>query len=281
MRFYGFAARCYLIRENLEIGREAAVLEIGAGSTAAGIAGRVHKFWGVDVSKEMVAMLREAFAGAGVGAAACGDAGKRIGPEADADMSPDTGADADVNARTTAASIKFICGDAAGDLNLGKKFDVIYSADTLEHVERPQGFFDFIGRHLAAEGAALVTFPNESAERHHGQTWFAAEEELREMAGRAGLAIIALDEVRKTLPHRVIRAVLWDFPEAVVSAVASSAASIAASSPAVLTSMRLGKNASKLPKLRDQRKISACPEGRRSAAESGRRRGLHFCLRAY
>jgi len=99
---------------------------------------------------------------------------------------------------------------------LNKKFDIIFSADTLEHVESPQGFFNFIKKHLKSEGVVLITYPNESKDKHHGITWFNDKEQLLEIIDKAGLRVDRLFEVRETVWHRIIREFLWDFPKSIL-----------------------------------------------------------------
>jgi len=80
---------------------------VGTGSTAELIAGRVNEFWGIDISKELIAVLNSIYEG-----------NKRI---------------------------NFYCCDVCSDVSLGKKFDAIYSADTLEHIKQPKVFLILLG----------------------------------------------------------------------------------------------------------------------------------------
>jgi hypothetical protein len=106
--------------------------------------------------------------------------------------------------------------DVCNNLYLGRQFDIVFSADTLEHVRSPIGFFHFISRHLSADGVALVTFPNESERRHHGISWFTKKEDLLELIDGSGLEANNLCEVRKTFYHKVIEALLWRLPKSIV-----------------------------------------------------------------
>ena len=126
MRYHGFSTRDYLILDNIPISNEMSVLEIGVGtgSTAELIIGKVKKFYRVDISKELIELLSAIY--------------------------------------RNNNSVNFYCLDVCSDAFLGKRFDVIYSGDTLEHVKQPKGFFNFILRHLSFNGVAVVTFPNES-----------------------------------------------------------------------------------------------------------------------
>lgn len=80
-------------------------------------------------------------------------------------------------------NLELVCADAASDVNLQEQFDVIVSCDTLEHVNAPERFFEFIFRHLDQEGAAHVLFPNEFPPAKHGVTHFESEDALRSALG--------------------------------------------------------------------------------------------------
>lgn len=180
MRYYSFATIDYLILENLRFHRDLSVLEIGvgAGSTARRIIGNVKEFCGVDISEETIKQLNWAY--------------------------------------KSERTANFCIADVSDDSYLGQKFDVVFSADTLEHVKKPVGFFNFIARHLSADGVALVTFPNESKRKHHGISWFNRKEDLFELIDYSGLEINNLWEVRKTFYHKFIEAMLWRLPKSIV-----------------------------------------------------------------
>jgi SAM-dependent methyltransferase len=180
MRYYGFAARDHLVLQNITLDKDKSFLEIGvgAGSVVELIAGKVKEIYGVDISAELIALLDSIHKGNGC--------------------------------------VKMRCLDACGNASLGKKFDVIYSADTVEHVEKAEGFFNFIARHLSANGTAIVTFPNESEEKHHGVTWFGRKKNILELIDGAGMGIIDFYEVRPTVWHGTIRRWLWDFPRSLI-----------------------------------------------------------------
>ena len=182
MRFYGFSPRAALVRKFLGAEPKDVVLEIGPGSgnTAREIVGRVAGYWGADVSAEAIRGLREAF-------------GDRD------DMT-------------------FRVADACGSGFLGRTFDRVFAMDTLEHVRDARAFFRFAARHLVPGGTALIVFPNgrEKDEKAHGVTRFSTREELEQTVRAAGFEIENLLEVRDSVWHSAVRAVLWRAPRAVV-----------------------------------------------------------------
>ena len=104
--------------------------------------------------------------------------------------------------------------DVCGERDLGRRFDRIFSVDTLEHVDNPPAFFRFIARHLEGGGEAVVIFPNERENGRHGITGFTDWEELERMIRNSGLRPMEILEIHDTLPHRLIRAFLWTGPRA-------------------------------------------------------------------
>lgn len=179
--YYGFAVRDYLVINNIALKNNSSVMEIGVGtgSTIGLIMGKVKKYCGVDISSDLIDWLHSVYS------------------------------------RTE--SVRFCVIDVCGGGFLGEKFDVIISADTLEHVQSPQGYFDFIAKHLSSDGIALVTFPNESEEKHHGVTWFKNKKELFDLVDSSGLKVLDVKEVLKTICHRLIKNILWSFPKYFVS----------------------------------------------------------------
>jgi len=180
-RYHGFSTRDYLILDNIPIGKEKSVLEIGigTGSTAELVIVRVKEFCGVDISKETIEVLNLFY----------------------------------VNNNC----VNMYCIDVCSNVSLGKRFNVIYSADTVEHVKQPKGFFNFIVNHLSFDGVAVVTFPNESRGKHHGITWFNSKEGLLKLIDEVGLRVVDFYEVKGTKWHRIIRKYLWDLPKSLVS----------------------------------------------------------------
>lgn len=181
MRYHGFFTRDYLILDNIPIGKETSVLEIGVGtgSTAELIVDKVKEFCGVDISAESIEMLNHIY--------------------------------------NNNNCVNMYCLDVSSNVSLGKRFNVIYSADTLEHVKQPKGFFNFIARHLFFDGVAVVTFPNESEGKHHGITWFNSRTDFLMLIDSVGLKIVNFYEVRQTTWHRIIKRYLWNLPKSLVS----------------------------------------------------------------
>jgi len=182
MRYLGFSTRDYLILENLRLGKNLSILEIGCGlgSIIDMVVGKVKEYYGVDIAFEVINYLNLLYK------------------------------DND--------SVNLYCLDVCKNSSfLNKKFDVIFSTDTLEHVESPQGYFNFIKKHLKSDGVALITYPNESKDKHHGITWFNYKQDLLEIIDRGGLKVDALVEVKKTLWHSFIKKFLWKFPKLIIS----------------------------------------------------------------
>ena len=170
-----------MILDNIPISKEISVLEIGigTGSTAELIVARVKEFCGVDISKEIIEVLNSFY----------------------------------VNNNC----VNMYCLDVCSDASLGKRFNVIYSADTVEHVKQPKDFFNFIVRHLSFDGVAVVIFPNESEGKHHGITWFNSRTDFLMLIDSVGLKIVNFYEVKLTTWHRIIKKYLWNLPKSLVS----------------------------------------------------------------
>lgn len=183
MRYHSFSTRDYLILDNIPVSKEISVLEVGVGtgSTAALLADKVKEFCGVDISAEIIKMLNHIY--------------------------------------NNNNCVNMYCLDVCGNASLGKRFNVVYSADTLEHVKQPKGFFNFIARHLFFDGIAVVTFPNESEGKHHGITWFNSKADLSMLIDSAGLRVINFYEIRGTTWYKIIRKYLWELPKSLVSRV--------------------------------------------------------------
>jgi len=179
MRYQGFATRDYFILEHVRLGPMSSVMEIGvgAGSTTERLIGKVKAYAGVDISRETVEQLAEAY--------------------------------------KEEPSTEFHHVDACSDNGLDREFDVIFSADTLEHVEDPAAFFRFIARHLVSGGEASVLFPNESEGRRHGVTWFVDKQQLMGAVDGSGLKVTEMLQVKKTVPHALLERILWRLPRAI------------------------------------------------------------------
>jgi SAM-dependent methyltransferase len=178
MNYYGFSARDHLVLENMIFGRNMSVLEIGVGA---------------------------------------GSMVRRIKNKVGEFLGIDISADLIVHLKSVYSGyphMRFVCGE---DLLKGKMFDRIFSTDTLEHVESPGSFFGFIGSHLKKGGKALVSFPNESEEKHHGISWVDNKSDIYRMVKDAGLRISRLSVVEKTFWHSWLKGTLWDTPKKIFS----------------------------------------------------------------
>jgi len=105
MRYRGFNVRDYLILEHISLSKDLSLLEIGVGlgSIIDMIVGKIKEYCGVDITCDVIDYLNLLYK------------------------------DSD--------SVNLYCLDICKNSSfLNKKFDVIFSADTLEHVESPQGF---------------------------------------------------------------------------------------------------------------------------------------------
>lgn len=192
IHYYGLAVREYFLVEEIYFRSDMEVLEIGVGAGKAIelLKGSVREFWGVDKSAEMIERLKGEY---GVVDGSEGGDGKEV------------------------AALRLICLDVCDEhALLGKKFDVVFSLDTLEHVECPGMFFSFVARHLKEEGVGAIIFPNESAEKHHGVTWFGEREEVVRLIKDAGLVVGEIKELQMTSWHRWIKKLFWGGPKEVV-----------------------------------------------------------------
>jgi len=225
MRYFGFAVREHYLEKVVDLTPDMAVLEIGVGAGKAVeiLRDRVKEYWGVDKSAELVEWLKSTYEMDQQRRKY--DAGKE---NRDAQLkSPATSglnnkssltdgvAKSPTGGRSDAGGgIRLLCLDVCAEgADLGRSFDVVFSLDTLEHVECPGRFFSFMARHLEDDGRGAVLFPNESAERHHGVTWFEDEGALRRAIEEAGLEVVRLLELRMSAWHRAIKAVFWTAPK--------------------------------------------------------------------
>ena len=181
MRYYGFNTRDYLILEQIPLNRDLSFLEIGVGlgSIADNVLGKIKKYYGVDIACEVIDYLSSLY--------------------------------------KNNNSVRWRCLDVCQEsASLNEKFDVVFSAHTLEHVISPNGYFNFIARHLKNEGTVFIIFPNESKEKHHGITWFNNKKELMGIIEKAQLKVIKLSEIEETTWHRTVRLFLWSIPKSII-----------------------------------------------------------------
>ena len=181
MRYCGLPLRDKLILKNIKINKNSSVLEIGCGlgSIIDKFIKKIKEYHGLDISPKTIDYLSSLYK--------------------------------NVN------NIKFHITDVCKEnVFLNKKFDVIISADTLEHVKSPKNYFNFIRRHLKSDGTALIIFPNESEKKHHGITWFNNKKELIKLINQSSLKIIELKEIQETLSHKIIKKFLWNIPKSLI-----------------------------------------------------------------
>jgi 2-polyprenyl-3-methyl-5-hydroxy-6-metoxy-1,4-benzoquinol methylase len=180
MSYYGFYTRESFILKQANLSPSLSLLEIGPGLGlfAELTKEKVKKYCGVDISKKLIAFLSLKY--------------KNL------------------------KSISWICIDVCREDFLKEQFDFVISADTLEHVECPAEFFKFISRHLANNGSAIIIFPNESEERHHGITWFKNKEDLVLAIEGAGLKVAEFMESKETFWHCALKNIFWEIPKRLI-----------------------------------------------------------------
>lgn len=178
--YYGFAYHTELIKQNMPSGKAKTAVELGVGTghTVIELSRHFEKIYGFDISKTYIEFLKNI-----------------------------------IHIPNVYLDVVDACSPP--DKGYHDKFDFIFSIDTLEHVERPDRFFDNI-RLLLKEGrTALVIFPNESGQTHHGVNWFDTKEELLRIVPPE-LRITRLLEVRYTGYFNFILNSLWLKPRSLI-----------------------------------------------------------------
>ncbi len=132
----------------------------------------------------------------------------------------------DLCAHYNAKGFDFRCVDATSDADLGERFTRIFAGDVIEHVNDPTRLLKFAQRHLAPDGALLLTTPNPFAPRFRqtrrkfGTRYVATNLEhtcwitpsnMHELAWRAGMKLTALHWPlhKKSRPGIAGKAVKW------------------------------------------------------------------------
>jgi SAM-dependent methyltransferase len=161
----GFPYRDLLVLEQLPLGADDVVCEIGTGSgaTAARLARLCRTVVGLDVSAAAIA---------------------RLAPLAE-----------------RSANLRFVQADITLPTGIGpleQRFSRVISCDTVEHVAAPGAFFVGLHRLLAPGGRFLVTFPNEPRDSMHGVTRFDRLADLSAALDQAGLRQHRIATVRLT-----------------------------------------------------------------------------------
>jgi len=180
MRYKGLTTRDYLILQHIKVNKNTSVLEIGigTGTIIEKLSKNIRKYVGIDISEPLIQYLNKIYS----------------------------------KSKNVVLQFLNVCSNS----NLGEKFDIIISADTLEHVILPDNFFLFISRHLLSGGRAIITYPNESKDSHHGITWFNNKSELLKTIDASGLKLEYIYEVKETKWNVGVRKILWSFPRAVI-----------------------------------------------------------------
>ena len=182
------APRDLLLLEALPVRPTDAVLEvgIGSGSSLLRFAGAVAVLHGLDVSEGPVARLRHVLA-------------STRGPARDIQL----------------FAVDF-CGPDAAE-RLPRRYDLIFTCDTIEHVPQPAAFFANLHAALAPGGRLFATFPNESPDRAHGITFFERRDDVRALLEAAGFPAdsVTIQTLRMNRAAERIMNVAWGLPRAV------------------------------------------------------------------
>lgn len=180
LNYKGLRTRDYLILQHIKVDRNDSILEIGigTGTMIEKLSKNVNKYVGIDISESLINYLKKFYS----------------------------------KKNNVVLQVLDVCSNSI----LDTKFDTIISADTLEHVVLPDNFFLFTSRHLLSGGHAIITYPNESKDSHHGITWFNNKSELLKTIDASGLKVEYMYEVKETKWNVGVRKVLWNFPRAVI-----------------------------------------------------------------
>jgi 2-polyprenyl-3-methyl-5-hydroxy-6-metoxy-1,4-benzoquinol methylase len=181
-----FAPRDLMLMQMLGVWHGESALEVGtgSGSTMFHLAPRLAQLDGVDISPGPLNRLRRAL---------------------DQQVDP-------ALRQVNLFQLDF-CDPNAAD-RLPRRYDLVFSCDTLEHVPNPSAFFANTFRALEPGGRLFLTFPNESPQKAHGITAFQYRRELEEAVARAGFArdSITIDRVRMNERADWIAAAGWRWP---------------------------------------------------------------------
>lgn len=186
------APRDLLLQQCVEFAASHSVLEVGTGSGSSlfRFANAVKAYHGIDISHGPVERLKSAVA-------------QRRKPYKDVQL----------------FALDFCKPDAAGELP--GTYDLVFSCDTLEHVENPQAFLDNVYEAVKPGGQAFITYPNEHPSRAHGITYFERREDVSGLLINAGFepSEIEIETVNMAPFAERVLAVGWRWPQKLAKAV--------------------------------------------------------------
>lgn len=183
------APRDLLLAERLGLKRTDVVLEIGTGSGSSlfRLAPAVAAYHGIDISAGPIDRLRRAIA-------------RRRRPFSDVEL----------------FALDFCQRDAAA--KLPRQYDLVFSCDTLEHVQEPQAFINNIFAALKPGGRAFITYPNEHPSYAHGITYFERRADLLQLLTKAGFSQndIEIEVLQMSSAADRVLTVGWRWPQWIV-----------------------------------------------------------------
>ena len=103
----------------------------------------------------------------------------------------------------------------AGEIDLGRRFDVVHAGELIEHLDNPRAFLQAAKRHLRPDSRLILTTPNPfcvtnfiyrlggtaKLNRDH-QCWY-CEDTLRQLLDRNGFTTVELRFLRHETPGRL------------------------------------------------------------------------------
>lgn len=183
------APRDLLLAERLGLKRTDVVLEIGTGSGSSlfRLAPAVAAYHGIDISAGPIDRLRRAIA-------------RRRLPFSDVEL----------------FALDFCQRDATA--KLPRQYDLVFSCDTLEHVQEPQAFINNVFAALKPGGRAFITYPNEHPSYAHGITYFERRADLLQLLTKAGFSQndIEIEVLRMSSAADRVLTVGWRWPQWIV-----------------------------------------------------------------
>jgi SAM-dependent methyltransferase len=183
------APRDLLLLERLALRSTDTALEIGTGSGSSlfRLAGSVATLHGVDVAPGPVERIRRVLTGSNKAAF-----------------------------RTTEVFVLDFC-EVGAARSLPRRYDVIFSCDTVEHVPDPAAFFVNVYDALEPGGRVFITYPNEHPRHAHGITYFESRLELEQLMCAAGFSSERI-EIRTLRMGKLAERVMqmgWLLPRAI------------------------------------------------------------------